>query len=219
MSVSHRFFRRSVFGLLCVLSGLCAAQSAQFNVPAVVPTGNWPANIAAGVADNSGKPSLASCDPYVAGVALACHLYQFSGGAWIATETYPLPGAVAAKAVIVADPALGLNGVAILSVQDAIPATSSTFAIQYYADGMGTPTTAVASTPGFPLGVRVPKLGDFAYRPSPASPLQPGLFIATDSANGYFYLLDISSSGVASTSISAMPSSIYGPNQIGRAHV
>ena len=210
MSLSSRTLRRSVLGLSCLLPAVCAAQPGQFNVPAVVPTGNWPANIAAGVADNSGKPSLASCDPYVAGVALACHLYQFSCGAWIATETYPLPGAVAAKAVIVADPALGLNGVAILSVQDAIPATSSTFAIQYYADGMGTPTTAVASTPGFPL--RVPKLGDFAYRPSPASPLQPGLFIATDSANGYFYLLDISSSGLASTLISAMPSSIYGPN-------
>jgi len=89
------------------------------------------------------------------------------------------------------------------------PATSSTFAIQYYADGMAL-HHGVASTPGFPL--RVPKLGDFAYRPSPASPLQPGLFIATDSANGYFYLLDISSSGLASTLISAMPSSIYGPN-------
>ena len=56
MSVLHRSLRRSVLGLLCMLPGICAAQSLQFlNVPAVELTGGRVSSFATGIFQ-SGHP-------------------------------------------------------------------------------------------------------------------------------------------------------------------
>jgi hypothetical protein len=213
MSLFSRSIQLSVLSLLWLLSGVLAARPAsaqvsRFNVPAVIPSGNWPASVAAGDVDNTGKPSVLSCDSYSTGVTLACHLYQLVNGAWTATQSYPLVGATAARAIAVDDPVLGLYGVAILSVKVASPATSSTFTVQFYPNGTGNPLSSTAST----LGGAVPVLADFAYRPSLRAPPEPGMFIATDSANGYFYILEVASAGGSLNPLSPMMSSIVGPD-------
>jgi Bacterial Ig-like domain (group 3)/FG-GAP-like repeat len=213
MSLFSRSLRRSVFSLSCLLSGVlvarqAAAQVPQLNAPTVIPSGNWPANVAAGDVDNTGKTSLLSCDPYSAGGTLACHLYQRVNGAWTATQSYSLAGATAAKAVVVDDPVLGFYGVAILFVKVASPATSSTFTIQYYANGTGSPLSVTGNTPGG----AVPVLADFAYRLSTARSPEPGLFIATDSANGYLYTVPITSSSAGLGALETVASSVTGPN-------
>lgn len=207
MSLISRLLRRTFFCIVWMVCGLCAAQQTRFSAPAVVATGNWPANVGAGVADATGKLSLVSCDAYIANATLACHLYANVQGVWTATQNYSLPGATAAKAVIVADPVLGLNGVAILSVQPSSPSPSSILVAQFYANGTGTPQTAEVNA----AGGAGPVPPDFAYRPASTAGSQPGLLIATDSANGYFYVLTVGPSGLASSTMTALMSSLSGP--------